>query len=480
MKTIMHRGIPWAVCILTGFAASAQTPPDTNAAPGQLESPLLQTNIPANPAPILWPALTNQFGPQPVPTQPGVLTNMSDMTGPNAPGGGMIGSPLMGTGSFGGASAFGGAPAPSSGGLLRWGPFDFHPYAGYSFLSESGIGSQPGRHNGTIVNTLTEGIAVNLGSRWALNYGASSAFYSGSGYSDSTSQFVSLSGSAEWHDWLFGLSQTYSESSAPLVETGTQTSQVGYGTSLAASRKLGSKLSFFAGAMQSLRYTSQFNDVEAWSGSSGLNYQFFPQLSVGLAASGGYDSVSHSANIDFEEIQGVIGFHPGQRLSLNLSGGVEEQQFVGANAPTLVTPVFAVSAGYLLADSTVLTITAARTAVPSFFTNQDSVSTVLSLGLQHRLTTKLGVMLSGGYTSASYINIEPNFALPGSYYGNPPVTPLSVVRNDSYSFVGASLHYALMQRLTASAFYSYSENSSSQGNFAYSSSQVGFQLRYQY
>ena len=491
MKGIIHPAIPRAACLLAAFVAAAQTPPDTNAPPARLESQpqLLQTNFQAAPAPVLWPALTNQFGPQPIPTQPGVLTNMSGMTGPSIPGSGVIGSPLMGTGSFGGGSAFGGAGASPAGGLLRWGPFDFHPYVGYSFLSESGIGSRPGQHNGTTVNTISEGLSVNLGSRWIFNYGASSAFYSGSGYSDETSQFLSLSGSASWKDWLFGLSQAYSQSSEPLVETGAQTSQVGYGTALTASRQLGSRLSFYAGANQMFRFTSKFNNIEEWSGSSGLNYQLFPQLSVGLGVGGGYDVVSQGPNIQFEEIQGVIGFHPGQRFSLNLSGGVEVQQFVGANASAFLTPVYAVSAGYLLSQATVLTLTAARTATPSYFTDLDNVSSIVSLQIQQRLTRKLGLEVAGGFRDTSFIGIEPGLFL-NNYIEYVPIIPtaqiqggeipyidnvslsyLAPVRSDTTSFVQASLHYAFVERLTASAFYSYNQNSSSQ---------VGVQLRYQY
>jgi hypothetical protein len=463
------------------LAAAAQTPPDTNAAPGQPgdQPQVLQTNVQTNANPVLWPALTNQFGLPSIPTQPGVLTNTSNMTGPTSPGSGVIGSPLMGTSSFGGPPVFAGANGPSGPGLLRWGPFDFHPYVGYSFMSETGIGSQPGQHTGSTVNTVSEGLSVNMGSHWNLNYGASTAFYSGSDYTDTTSQFVSLHGSTAYKDWTFGLSQDYSFSSTPLVETGTQTEQEAYVTVLNASHQLSDKLSFYIGANQTFRFTTEFDNVEEWSGSSGLNYQIVPQLSVGLSANGGYDGVSQGTSIEFEQLQGVISFHPGPKLSLNLSGGAEEQQFVGANTPGLLTPTFSASAGYVLSASTVISIVAARTVSPSFYVNEDNVTTSVSGAIQQRLTRRLGLSLSGGYMTADFTSIEPG-PLPPFYVGIKPTTELALVRSDRTTFVGASLHYAFTSRLTSSAYYNFSQNSSSEGNFAYSSSQVGVQLSYRY
>jgi len=265
----------WAAVafFLAGLAAAGQPVPG----PGSGSSPAAPTNqVPAqgvitNQGQTVPTTGTNELETPSIPAQSGVLPSMSDMTGPTAPGSGVIGSPLMGTKSFGGPSFFGGANGPSAPGLLRWGPVDVHPFAQYAFLSESGIGSQPGQHNGTTANTISEGLAINLGKHWSLNYGASSAFYSGSGYADTTSQFASLSGSVPYKDWQFFLSETYSESSQPLLETGTQTTQEGYGSALVVSRQLGSKLSLNVGANQSYRSSSQFNDVDTWYGSLGLN-----------------------------------------------------------------------------------------------------------------------------------------------------------------------------------------------------------------
>jgi hypothetical protein len=480
MKRMINRTVFQAFCLLAGLGTAAQTPSGTNATPEQPASQpsLLQTNVLAGLNPALGPVLTNQLG-SPVATQTGVLPAMTGMTGPTSPGSGVIGSPLMGTGSFGGGSAFGGGNVAPSGGFLRWGPFDFHPYVAYSLLSESGIGSEPGQHNGTIVNTISEGVTVNLGTRWSLNYGASTAFYSEAGYTDNTSQHISLQGSASYKDWIFGLGQSYSETSEPLVETGTQTEETAYGTSLSVSRQLGSKWSFSLGANQSFRFTSQFDNVEAWSGSGGVNYQLLPQISVGLSVNGGYDVIRPGNDMQSEEVQGVIGFHPGQKFTLSLSGGVEDQQFVGTDVPALATPVFAASAGYALFQSTTITLNAARTATPSFFTNQDSVSTVLSLGIQQILTRKLSLSLIGSYRVTSFTSIEPG-PLPSDYSGTAPASSLSVVRSDTTTTVQTSLHYGFTQRLSGSAFYSFSQNSSSQGDFAFSSSQIGMQLSYSY
>ena len=166
------------------------------------------------------------------------------------------------------------------------------------------IESQPGRQENLIVQTVGAGLLFDLGSNWRLDYNPYYTIYANSAYRDTLAESVALSGGTTYEDWAFNLSQTYSKTDEPLIETGTQTSQEDYGTALGAVYQMGSKVSLRLGADQSLRYAYQFDNVESWTGSAGLNYQFIPQFGAGLSLSGGYNDISQGSSMPFETVRG--------------------------------------------------------------------------------------------------------------------------------------------------------------------------------
>ena len=492
-----NRAIVLAIYFL-GLLASAEAQPvdnsGTNQAPAQPANNTVTNPTPAQPpdntgtnqapeegfstntAEGLQPAVIPAYGAQPVPNAFEAQNNAPVMAGPSYLGSGQVGSPLMGTGVFG-VPGF----APATGrGLYQAGNLNVHAGLSYSYVYGTGIEAQPGEHQSTVEQVVSPNLQINLGNHWTLDYSAGLTYYSGnSGIGNSTGQSASLSWTTIYQDWAFGMSQSYSFSDTPLIQTGTQTEQEDYVTSLSVSRQLGGNFSFTVGLNQSFEFADQFDNVRAWSANGALNYELSPKLQIGLNVGGGYDEASLSPAMTSESYSAVLMFQPGRKTTVNLSAGIEEESFDAGGVPTLATPIFSAAISYQLLKHTSISLSAGRTITPSFFSNQVFTVTSLGMGLQQQLTRKLILSVTGGYGTSSYQAIQPG-TLPQHYFGTPTTTALQVTRNDVTTDIGISLAYAFRPRWNGSISYSYGENSSSQGNYSYASSQVSVSVNYHY
>jgi hypothetical protein len=479
-----NRAIVSAFCFFVWLASAAAqsvdnsvtnqsgAQPAENTGTNQASEAGFSTNAGAILPPVVLPA----YGAQPVPNVFEAQNNVPLMAGPSALGGGGFGSPQTGTSVLGGP----GFAAPTGRGLYQAGNLVVHAGLSYSYLYGTGIEAAPGQHSSVSDQTVSPNLTVYLGNHWTLGYSAAISTYSGdSSLSDSTGQSVSLAWSTIYDDWGLGLSQGYSVSDTPLIQTGTQTEEDSYVTALSVTRQLGGNFSFAGGLNQSFVYASQFTDVRDWSANGALNYQLTPKLQFGANIGGGFDESSGSPTLTDESYQGILMFHPGIKTTINLSAGLEEESFDSSSVPSSSTPIFSASVMYQVLRNTSISISAGRSISPSFFSNQVSTATSVSVILQQNLSAKLSLSLSGGYGEDSYQAIQPA-PLPIHFLGTATTTPLEVTRTDNTTYLGASLSYAVLSRLSGSLSYSYSRNSSSQGEFSYSSSQFSVSVRYEY
>lgn len=429
-------------------------------------------------APVLPPTLLPQLQEQNEATN---LLNVAPVEqptfGPRTLGTPALQSPLAGTSVFAappGPPAI--APTP---GIPIYGPIDLHPGLLYTFTFGNGIQAEPGVHSDTVVNTISPTLQFDLGSQWQLTYSPSYAAYSSSAFRNTWNEGVVLSGTASYENWVFGLSQTYAATDSPLVETAAQTEQESFGTALTGAYQFNSRLSLQLGLNQNLNFTTEFEDIKTWSGSAGLNYQIEPQIGVGVSFNAGYNDVNSGSSSPFQSLQGTMNFHPSTKLVLTLSCGVEEVEFVDPNASSLTTPIFSGSLNYHILPFTSLTLTGSRTENPSFYGNQFQVVTTVGGGISQQLSKKISVSLNAAYSTEPLTSIVPG-PLPQFFFGAPPRSNLEEIQNNTITTYGISLNYAIIPRGNISAFYTHVENDSTQNNFSYSSSQVGFSLSYRY
>ena len=350
---------------------------------------------------------------------------------------------------------------------LEWGPVTLHPHLLYRFLYGSGIQSAPGQPQNTVIQQFSPGVLFAIGSHWTLDYTPLFSYYSSSNFQDSIDQSVALGWGTTYQDWTLGFSQTYRQSSAPLIQTGTQTDTDGYLTSANASYHFSSRMSVDLLISQNFLFADQFTSTRSWTTIDWVNFEPADRWDTGLGVSYEYDDVNPGPNTTSEGVQGRIRWRATGKTSFVIHGGVEDQQSLGGGASSLVTPIFGASIQYQPVDTTTLSLIADRSITPSFFQGQTTVNTSLGGSVNQQLLERVNLSVGVGYGRTSYLATT-NIATAGTG------------RVDNNYYINVRLGTTFLTRGTAAVFYQYSDNPSTQPGFGFSSSQVGFELGYRY
>jgi hypothetical protein len=366
---------------------------------------------------------------------------------------------------------------------IQWGPVAAHPHVDYEFLYGTGLDSSPGRSQATTIQTVAPGVLFNLGSHWTLDYTPTLNFYSSRDYQDTVNHSVGLHwGTTYGGDWVFSGSQSFVDSADPSVETAAQTDQQDYVTVFNATHQLNDKISVDLGLNQNLNYVGNggsttnsllnLEDTMAWSTADWINYEFWPRFTVGLGVGLGYDHPVGGPDSVNELYQGRINWRATDKISLQLSSGLEDLQYLSGGAGTVATPIFGAAIQYQPFEHTQVSVFASRTVSQSIFQNQVDENTEITVDLSQRLLGKLQLNLSGQYGTTKYVA---------------SAEELSTSRSDNLYSFNARLTCPLFKQATVSVFYSYTENSSSQSGFAttgtgygFTSSQMGLEIGYRY
>lgn len=352
---------------------------------------------------------------------------------------------------------------------FHWGPVNLHPHVAYRFVYGTGLRSQPGQQERSIIQTVSPGIGMTIGELWNLDYTAGMTFYSSAAFRDRLSHSVNFNGGTTYESWNLGLSQRVSISSSPRAETASQTDQETYTTGLSAAYRINDSTSLELGLSQDFRFlggfTNALRDTLSWSTMDWLNHQWSESLSAAVGVGGGYVDVSSGSDMTFEQLLGRVGFGVTGRISLSLNGGAEVRQFLNSGQGSLITPIFGATMSYQPLEHTVLTLSANRSVGSSYFQNQVTETTSIQGGLEQQLLGHFSFSISGGFQNSDYRATTSGF---------------SVNRTDDHTFVRTALSTRLLKRIGISVFYAHTENASNARNYAYSSDQTGFNVSYSY
>jgi hypothetical protein len=352
-------------------------------------------------------------------------------------------------------------------GPFDWGQFHLHPRVTYRSSYGDGIQSVPGQTSKTLINEFFFDLRLDMGDHWHFDYSPSLHIYSGGSLHNSFDQSLGLQWGTTYQNWTLGLGQTYGLSSAPLVQTGSQTDQETYSTSLTAGYQLNSKISFDIAASQILLFaksvaTNQpLSDRRSWSTTDGVNYELRTGLSVGLSAGFTYDDVSASSDMTSEQFQGRVNWRPGGKLALSANGGFEDRQFLNSNQPSSLNPIFGLTATYQLFAQTTLSLSGNRAVAASYFENQITETLSFSGGIHQRLLQILYFDLTGSYSTVDYQATSTTF---------------NASRKDDHISFSASVGCSFLRHANASVFYSWSDNSSNLKGFSFTSNQIGLEV----
>jgi hypothetical protein len=365
-------------------------------------------------------------------------------------------------------------PGLVTGELLRWADVHVRTHVTYQFLDGNGVQSSPGQSGDVISHTLNPGITIGLGPHWTLDYEPSLVFYSTGRFQNSFNQSISLIGGTTYENWRLGLSQGYSMSDQPQVQTASQTSMQSYSVGLSASYDFNNNWSLELGAggafsfvdknQTNTNFPAPLSDSQSYFGSGWMNYQFNPKIAVAVGVSSGYSDQSGGFSSVEEQLLGRVILRPGEKLSISVDGGVQNQEFLNSGGVELWNPVMAASASYHVFTPTTLTLSANRSVEPSLFQNQVIEGTTVGFGLAQRLLTVLQLSLNYSHTISDYV---------GSTTG-------TAQREDTGNSYQASLSMAFLKHGSIGTFYQYSQNSSNQKEFGFSSHQAGVTLTWAY
>jgi hypothetical protein len=386
--------------------------------------------------------------------------------------GASAGAPLAGTSQLGGAPPLAayGAGAPDT--PFRWGRLAFRPHFSDSVSYGNSLSYSAGEQANTWIEEFSPGILINLGEHWTLDYTPTLRWYSDSRFTDGVDHSVFLQGQTTFGGWNFGLSQGFSESSQPLIETGAQTKEETYPTSLSAGGALNGRLSLSLGLFQNLRFlgadTSNqgLTDSKSWSTMNWLDYLYVQRLSFGLGAGFTYDNVQFGSDMTSEQVQARTRWIVENKLSLSLSGGLDIRQFLDSKVSGMVSPIFSLTAAYQLFKGTALSLGASTGVSPSYYSATVSKSTGLSAAVNQRILGRLFLSVNGGYSISDYSSSVNSGSGSGS-------------NQESYSF-GISLSTAFLKRASASIFYNKSFNKYGSDSYNYSPQTVGAQVSYRF
>jgi hypothetical protein len=365
---------------------------------------------------------------------------------------------------------------------FRFGPATLRPHLDYRFLYGDGIQTAPGQPRNTIVQQLSPGLSLEAGSHWSLDYTPTLSFYSASGFRDTVDHSAYIGWGGGGGDWFLHGSQSFASTSDPNVQTAAQTDEQSYTTLLGGTCQLNDKMALELGLSQELHYIGNTGDAanyqqnledwRSWSTMDWFSYQFWPGLGAGLGAGLGYNQQNGGPNSVYELYQARVNWRATDKLGFELSGGLQDLQYLSGGAGNLVTPIFDGSIQYQPFQRTRLRVDFSRVVSMSYYQSQTTVTTGISAGLNQRLLGRLYLDLTGGYYNTRYVA---------------SVAGLDTERTDDYYAFSASLGIPFLKRGTFAVLYQYSKNSSTQNGFAagtsafaYASNQVGFEIGYRY
>ncbi len=347
---------------------------------------------------------------------------------------------------------------------LKVGPVVIHPHPIYRFLYGNGIQATPGQQENTVINQITPGVLFAIGSHWTLDYSPTLTYYSSSQFRNTVDESVGLRWGTLYQDWVLGFSQSYVSSSAPTIQTGTQTDTETYTTAANATYRFNSEMSVDLTASQNFQFADQFTTTRTWSTMDWLNFLLWTRADIGVGAGFDYNELNPGPDVVDEQIQARIRWRLTDKASFALHGGPQDQQYLTNGGGSRISFVFGAAVEYRPVDTTEISLSADRSTTPSLFQGQVVETTSVSLGVNQRLLKKLNLGLTASYGDSTYLNSAPGVS--------------TTNRVDTYYSFGARLSTTVLKRGTAAVFYQYSDNSSDVAGFGYVSSQVGLELGY--
>lgn len=386
-----------------------------------------------------------------------VLSAQPTVTGPATPSSSPSGS----------LSVLGGFLPANFQSLLTGSNIQPHATVRYGFSMVDGIQSAPGTPSDSDIHTFSLGLDTAIGRRLKFDYMATQSIYSNSAFDNSLSHLVNLTGNFSGEVSDLSVSQSYSSSSQLLVETGSQTPEETFTTSATFGRTLGPRSRLEVSGNQYLRLASFRNsrarDVSR-SLSTWLLYAVSSRLNGGPGVTVGMND-SVGSEMTFVQMNGRVSWQLRDKISLQATAGAERRRFKSSDKPAETNPVYGGSLTYRPFSTTQLTASIDRGSSGSYFVSQGTESTSWNVGLQQRLLGRISFSATATEWSSDYFATEAGVA---------------DLRDDEGSSFSMGLSTAILRNGSIGVNYRESRNTSTTGDFSFSTRQIGFDISYRF
>jgi hypothetical protein len=358
---------------------------------------------------------------------------------------------------------------------LQAGPIEFHPHLSYQVIYGDGILRGTNNPSTIWLHTVSPGVYVQLGRHWDFDFTAAINHYANADANDNTGLYFGLRGLIPLQDWVwrFGYQGAFTEQ--PVIEIGGQLVQNYHRVTASGTYDINSRFSFEVNVSPEVRLTdfskpsagqAAISDYYNFSTMEWLNYRVTRRTTVGAGLGGGYNVSTPGVDWLFEQLKARAVWIPGNKLSFQFNAGVHFQEFLGGGTSTEVTPIFQGVVVYKVLDPTTLLLTASREVENAFVQNTFAEVNTVGLALRQRLLQQVHLTVQPSYNFRKYLGSSGGSTLAG--------------REDEYLSIYGALSSRLLQRLDLTAFYQYSDNSSTGRGFGFHTSQAGLRVDYRY
>lgn len=357
------------------------------------------------------------------------------------------------------------ATAPGPYEPFQWDQFVIRPHADYQYMYAQGILASPGNPQNTTIQLISPGVLINLGPHWALDYTATIGLYSNTNFGREFNNAINLTGQTVFGDWIFGFAQGVNLSTSPLIETGAQTSQNNYNTTATGHHENSQYISMDLSLTQNLeRSEDGFENSSTWSTMDWLNYTPQSHFNIGIGPGIGYTHAEFGPDSFYQQAQARVNWRATGKLSFQLSGGVQETEFLGNDAAgNLFSPIYGGSIQYQPFSNTGISLFANRSVSPSLFVGQYTDAETLGFSVSQRFLGQFFASLGGSYGKTRYVS---------------STTSTIAGREDNFYDLSARLSHSFLKRGSVAAFYQYSQDKSSIAEFSFTSNQFGVEVNY--
>ena len=195
-----------------------------------------------------------------------------------------------------------------------------------------------------------------------------------------------------------------------------------------------------------------------------LDRQFDQKLSAAVGVGLGYLQPELDPEQTYEQalIRGV--YRLTGKSYLTASVGLEERQF-NTSAPDALRPIFSLTGVFQPRETTTFTVEGHRREDTAPFQGENYIDLGVSANVRQLLFNRLYASLGGGYDNIAYTELETNNAQ---------------VRTDNYWFLIWTFDYEFNNHLTATLFYTYRTDHSTEETASYNDNVVGLRAGWKY